>query len=176
LGDESDRDSLIAQQTAYWRSTLDGLPESLTLPTDRPRPPVQSFRGARVPFEVPAAAHSGLKKLAREHDATMFMVVHAAVAVLLSRLSGSDDVAVGTPIAGRGERALDDLIGMFVNTLVLRTRVESSASFAEVLEQARAVDVAAFGHADVPFERLVEELAPTRSTAHAPLFQVLLVF
>ncbi|MGV5049105.1 amino acid adenylation domain-containing protein [Rhodococcus pyridinivorans] len=176
LGSEDDPESLISRQVGYWRDTLAGVPEVLSLPVDRPRPAVQSFRGATVPFEVPADVHRRLVGVARERGATVFMAVHAALAVLLSRLSGSNDVAVGTPIAGRGERELDDLVGMFVNTLVLRTQVDPSVSFADLLEHARAVDVAAFGHADVPFERLVEELAPARSTAHSPLFQVLLVF
>ena len=96
------------------------------------------------------------------------MVVHAALAVLLARLSGTDDIAIGTPIAGRGEAALDDVVGMFVNTLVLRTAVDPAASFADVLTAVRATDLAAFAHADLPFERLVDALAPERSTAHSP--------
>ena len=102
------------------------------------------------------------------------MTVHAALAVLLARLSGGADVAVGTPVAGRGEVGLDDLVGMFVNTVVLRTRVEPGMGFGAVLDLVREVDLGAFAHAEVPFERVVDELAPARSTAHTPLFQVVL--
>ncbi|MGV5049107.1 non-ribosomal peptide synthase/polyketide synthase [Rhodococcus pyridinivorans] len=172
LGSEDDPDSVISQQVEFWKRTLAGLPDQLDLPSDRPRPPAQSFRGGSVRFVLDADVHAGLLGLAREHNATLFMVMHTALAVLLARLSGSDDIAIGTPIAGRGERELDDLIGMFVNTLVFRTQVDSSASFAELLGQAREADLAAFAHADVPFERLVEVLNPVRSTARNPLFQI----
>ncbi|WP_241387755.1 condensation domain-containing protein, partial [Rhodococcus sp. CH91] len=111
LGDENDPESLISRQLGFWRDALAGVPEVLSLPADRPRPPVQSFRGATVPSEISEVAHRALVRVARENDATLFMAVHTAVAVLLSRLSGAEDIAVGTPIAGRGERALDDLIG-----------------------------------------------------------------
>ncbi|KLL95385.1 hypothetical protein NJ76_27180 [Rhodococcus sp. IITR03] len=104
------------------------------------------------------------------------MTMHAAFAVLLARLSGSEDIAVGTPTAGRGEEALDDLVGMFVNTLVLRTRVAGSATFAELLAQAKEKDLAAFGNADVPFERVVERLGVRRNSAYTPLFQAMLTF
>ncbi|MCX5044947.1 non-ribosomal peptide synthase/polyketide synthase [Aldersonia sp. NBC_00410] len=176
LGSEDDPESLIARQIDYWATQLADLPDELGLPLDRPRPTVASYRGGRVPFEVPAELHAGLVELARTHEATLFMVVHAALAVLLARLSGGDDVAIGTPIAGRGERELDDLIGMFVNTLVLRTGVNGAQSFTDLLARTRETDVAAFGHADVPFERLVEVLNPARSQARHPLFQVMLTF
>src|SRR5206468_11406651 len=112
----------------------------------------------------------------RANNASLFMVVHAALAVLLARLSGTDDIAVGTPIAGRGERELDDLIGMFVNTLVFRTRVRPGDTFADLLADVRERDLEAFANADVPFERLVEVLNPERSTARNPLFQIGLSF
>ncbi|MFD4181687.1 amino acid adenylation domain-containing protein, partial [Rhodococcus sp. NPDC058514] len=176
LGSEDDPTSLISSQLQYWTKTLAGLPDQLDLPADRPRPAAASYRGATHGFPIDADLHIALAELARKHNATMFMVVHAALAVVLSRLSGTQDIAVGTPFAGRGDAALDDLVGMFVNTLVLRTQVESAASFEDLLEQVRSADVAGFAHADVPFERLVEVLSPSRSQARHPLFQVALSF
>ncbi|MGW4633965.1 amino acid adenylation domain-containing protein [Nocardia sp. NPDC004415] len=176
LGAESDPDSLLAQQISFWRDELAGLPEQLDLPADRPRPAAMTNRGASYDFRIPADVHAALDRLSREHNSTLFMVVHTALAVLLSRLSGTTDIAVGTPVAGRGEAVLDDVIGMFVNTLVLRTEVDPARSFDELLGTVRTTDVAAFGHADVPFERLVELLDPARSMARHPLFQVMLTF
>ncbi|WP_280363071.1 non-ribosomal peptide synthase/polyketide synthase [Nocardia wallacei] len=172
LGDDSAADSRSAAQLAYWTRQLADLPEELSLPYDRHRPAVQSFRGGRVGLTLDADVHRGLTELGRTGNSTLFMVVHTAFAVLLARLSGMTDVAVGTPVAGRGERELDDLIGMFVNTLVFRARVDPGASFTELLSQQRAVDLAAFANADIPFERLVEALNPVRSTARHPLVQV----
>ncbi|MBF6355625.1 non-ribosomal peptide synthase/polyketide synthase [Nocardia higoensis] len=172
LGDENDPASRAAEQLAYWTETLAGLPDQLALPTDRPRPAKQSMRGGLVRFDLDADLHARLVAVGRDAGATLFMVVHAAFATLLSRLSGGEDIAVGTPVAGRGEAALDDVIGMFVNTLVLRTRVDAAQPFTALLDQAKAADIAAFSHADVPFERLVEVLNPERSTARHPLFQV----
>ncbi|WP_156426089.1 non-ribosomal peptide synthetase, partial [Nocardia jinanensis] len=174
LGAEDDPASPMARQIAFWKRTLAGVPDELALPADRPRPAVASMRGATVSGELSAELVGDLDALARRRNASMFMVFHAALAALLARLSGSDDVAIGTPIAGRGERALDDLVGMFVNTLVLRTSVGSGESFAELLDRARQTDLDAFGNADVPFERLVDLLAPERSQARNPLFQVAL--
>ncbi|WP_433195712.1 amino acid adenylation domain-containing protein [Nocardia sp. CA-107356] len=176
LGAQDDAQSLLAQQIGFWRTELAGLPEQLALPTDRPRPAVLSSRGAVVAFDIDADVHAALDRLARSHNSTLFMVVHAALAVLLSRLAGTTDIAVGTPIAGRGETALDNVIGMFVNTLVLRGDVDPELSFDELLRTFRRADIAAFGHADVPFERLVELLDPARSMARHPLFQVMLTF
>ncbi|MGV9668847.1 amino acid adenylation domain-containing protein, partial [Nocardia niigatensis] len=176
LGDEHDPESVAAAQIGYWQQALAGLPDQLDLPSDRPRPAVQSFHGGKVELNIDAAAHRALVDLARAEGATLFMVVHTALAVLLARLSGTDDIAIGTPIAGRGEAELDDLIGMFVNTLVFRTRVDAGASFTDLLARQRETDLAAFAHADVPFERLVEVLNPVRSTARHPLFQVGLSF
>ncbi|MFC4604944.1 amino acid adenylation domain-containing protein [Rhodococcus kronopolitis] len=172
LGRDDDENSVAAQQISYWRDALAELPDQLSLPTDRPRPPVQSFRGGRVAFEVDARAHRGLSDLARTQGSTLFMAAHSAFAVLLARLSGTADIAVGTPIAGRGEAELDDLVGMFVNTLVFRTQVDAGAGFADMVAAVREADLQAFAHADVPFERLVEVLNPARSTARHPLFQV----
>ncbi|MGW0177724.1 condensation domain-containing protein, partial [Rhodococcus sp. NPDC003322] len=172
LGSESDPDSLIHQQLEYWKSALAGLPDQLDLPTDRPRPAVQSYHGGKVSVEIGADLHRALDELARHRSATVFMAVHAAFAVLLARLSGTEDIAVGTPFAGRDEAAVEDLIGMFVNTLVFRTQVDPSMPFTDLLGQVRETDLGAFGNADVPFERLVEVLNPTRSTARHPLCQV----
>ncbi|WP_301846843.1 non-ribosomal peptide synthase/polyketide synthase [Rhodococcus pyridinivorans] len=176
LGAEDDPQSLISRQLDYWRRTLAGVPDQLDLPADRPRPAVQSYSGATVDFSIDPELHRELVALARTRNASLFMVVHAALSVLLARMSGQDDIAIGTPVAGRGEQALDDLIGMFVNTLVLRTDVDSGTPFTTHLARARDAALGAFGHADVPFERLVEVLNPARSTARHPLFQVMLSF
>ncbi|MEV0948915.1 amino acid adenylation domain-containing protein, partial [Rhodococcus sp. NPDC049939] len=175
LGSEDDPESVLSRQLGYWTRVLADLPELVELPTDHQRPAVQSPRGERVTFTLSADLAQRIDGVAREHQATFFMVVHAALAVLVARVSGSQDIPIGTQIAGRGEAALDDLVGMFGNTLVLRTRIEGAASFAEVLAQVREVDLAGFGHPDVPLERLVEILNPVRSTAYSALFQVLLV-
>ncbi|MFE3542443.1 amino acid adenylation domain-containing protein [Nocardia sp. NPDC059177] len=176
LGSEDDPRSLASAQLDYWRTALAGLPDQLDLPADRPRPAVQSFAGGRVSIEIDAATHRALVALARRQGATLFMVVHTALAVTLARLAGTDDLAIGTPIAGRGEAALDDLIGMFVNTLVFRTTLTPGEPFAELLARQRDIDLQVFAHADLPFERLVEAINPARSTARHPLFQVGLSF
>ncbi len=176
LGAEDDPESLLRAQIDYWTLELVDLPVVLGLPTDRPRPPVQTHAGASVPITVDAELHAGLQQVARAHNTTLFMVFHAALAATLARLADTDDIAIGTPFAGRGEPELDDLAGMFVNTLVLRTRLTPGMTLTGLLEHQRAVDLAAFGHADVPFERLVQELNPVRSHAHHPLFQVMLAF
>ncbi|MDX5310149.1 MAG: amino acid adenylation domain-containing protein, partial [Rhodococcus sp. (in: high G+C Gram-positive bacteria)] len=176
LGDPADPDSLAAAQLDYWRETLSGAPEVLALPTDRPRPPHQSFRGATVRFDVGAELYRAVGELGRTHGATPFITVHAALAVLLSRLSGSDDVTVGTPVSGRGDRALDDLVGMFVNTVVLRTPVDAQHTFAEHLTRVRDRDLDALAHTDLPFDALVDAVPGHRSEAYAPLVQVMLAF
>ncbi|MGW4246257.1 amino acid adenylation domain-containing protein, partial [Nocardia sp. NPDC004722] len=176
LGAESDAESMAARQITHWRESLAGLPDQLDLPADRPRPPVQSFHGSRVTFEIPAELHTRLAGLARAQGVSLFMVMHSALAVLLARLSGTSDIAIGTPVAGRGEQALDDLIGMFVNTLVLRSEVDGAERFTDFLARTRETDLAAFANTDVPFERLVEVINPTRSQARHPLFQVMLSF
>ncbi len=169
-----DPESPLAEQVRFWSAELAQLPDVLDLPADRPRPAVASGRGARHAFTIDAATHRGIRELARGANASLFMVVHAAFAALLSRLTGRDDIALGTPVAGRGDQALDELVGMFVNTLVLRSRVRAEHSFAELLEAVRDTDLRAFAHADVPFERLVEVVNPPRSAARHPLFQVML--
>jgi amino acid adenylation domain-containing protein/non-ribosomal peptide synthase protein (TIGR01720 family) len=176
LGSEDDPESLIARQFAYWQRTLSGIADELDLPADRPRPPIASNRGNTATFTIERAVLDGLNRVAREQNSSLFMVVHGALAVLLARLSGAADIAIGTPVAGRGEAALDDLVGMFVNTLVLRIGIDPTESFADLLVRVRQADLDAFGHADVPFERLVEVLDPERSQARHPLFQVMLAF
>ncbi|MEV0435579.1 amino acid adenylation domain-containing protein [Nocardia sp. NPDC050413] len=176
LGAADDPASLLARQLDFWRTALAGAPALLELPTDRPRPPVASTRGAAHHFALDAGLHRALETLAREHNASLFMVVRTALAVLLARMAGTDDVTLGAPVAGRGEPELDDLVGMFVNTVVLRTRIAAGEPFAALLDRVRESDLAAFGHADVPFERLVAELDPPRTQAHHPLHQVALSF
>ncbi|QRY54625.1 amino acid adenylation domain-containing protein [Mycolicibacterium septicum] len=173
LGDLTDPDSRISEQLAYWQQTLAGLPEQLELPTDRPYPPVADHRGATVMVDWPAELQQQVSRVAHEHNATSFMVVQAALAVLLAQLSASSDVAVGFPIAGRRDPALDELVGFFVNTLVLRVDLGGDPTVAEVVEQVRQRALAAFEHQDVPFEVLVERLNPTRSLAHEPVIQVI---
>ena len=176
LGDIGDSDSRIAAQLAYWEDALAGMPERLQLPTDRPYPAVADHQGATVVVDWPADLQQQIRRAAREHNATSFMMVQAALAVLLSKLSASSDVAVGYAIAGRGDPALDELVGFFVNTLVLRVEVAGDPTVAELLGQVRQRGLAAFEHQDVPFEVLVERLNPTRSLTHHPLFQVALAW
>jgi amino acid adenylation domain-containing protein/non-ribosomal peptide synthase protein (TIGR01720 family) len=176
LGDLADADSRISAELAYWEDALAGMPEQLQLPTDRPYPLVADYRGARFEVEWPAELQQQVARVAREHNATSFMVMQTALAVLLSNLSANNDVAVGFPIAGRGDTALDELVGFFVNTLVLRVDLTGNPTFADLLAQVRRRSLSAYEHQDVPFEVLVERLKPTRSMAHHPLVQVVLAW
>ncbi|WP_406289326.1 non-ribosomal peptide synthetase [Embleya sp. NBC_00896] len=173
LGDVDDPDSLAAAQVEYWREELAGVPQPLNLPLDRPRSVEASSRGDTVGFVVEPEVAAGLEKLAAESGTTMSMVMHAAVAVLLRKLGSGDDVTIGTPIAGRTDEALADLIGLFANTLVVRVDLSGDPSFTDVLRQVRNKALAAYEHQDVPFELLVELINPDRSTAYQPLFQML---
>ncbi|HEX4499474.1 MAG TPA: condensation domain-containing protein, partial [Thermoanaerobaculia bacterium] len=159
----------------WWRGHLAGLPPLLELPTDRPRPAAQSFRGATRPVWLPAGLIRKMEALSRQEGATLFMVLLAGFQALLSRLSEQDDLAVGSPIAGRNRVETEGLIGFFVNTLVLRGDLTGDPTFRELLGRVRETALAAYLHQDVPFEKLVEELAPERSLVHAPLFQTVLV-
>ncbi|WP_231976847.1 condensation domain-containing protein, partial [Mycobacterium sp. E740] len=176
LGEIDDPDSRIAAQLAYWEQALAGMPEQLQLPTDRPYPPVADYRGAWVTLNWPVELQQQVRELARAHNATSFMVMQAALAVLLAKLTTSSDVAVGFPIAGRRDTALDDLVGFFVNTLVLRADLTGNPTVAELLAQVRTRSLAAYEHQDVPFEMLVERLKPARSLTHHPLVQVMLAW
>ncbi|MGC0364047.1 amino acid adenylation domain-containing protein [Rhodococcus sp. 27YEA15] len=176
LGSADDASSVLGIQAQFWRNTLHGAPDLIDLPTDRPRPQTQSLDGAHVRFTVAEQTRAAVTALAAASGSTPFMVLHAAFAVLVARLSRSTDVVIGSPVAGRGKRVLDDLVGMFVNTVALRTPVDLSDRFVDFLDTVRAVDLDAFAHADIPFEQVVEVTSPPRTTDRHPLFQTAVSF
>jgi amino acid adenylation domain-containing protein len=164
----------LAQQAAFWKETLAGAPAVLELPLDRPRPAAQSYEGASLRFTLPAALADGLRALGQRHGATLFMTLLAGWSALMARLSGQDDIVVGTPVANRRRAETEGLIGFFVNTLALRVRFDGAPDVARLLEQVKAATLAAFEHQDLPFEQVVEAVQPERSMRYNPLFQVML--
>ncbi|MGA5527095.1 amino acid adenylation domain-containing protein [Streptomyces pseudogriseolus] len=176
LGDEEDPESIAAAQLEYWRGELAGVPQPVQLPLDRPRPTAAGHDGGHVDFELDADLLTGIGKLAAERGGTAPMVAQAVLAVLLHHVGAGNDLTIGSPIEGRADEQLDDLIGFFANTWVLRVDLSGNPSFGELLEQVRDRALAAYDNQDVPFERLVELLGPERTTSYQPLFQVMLAW
>jgi amino acid adenylation domain-containing protein/non-ribosomal peptide synthase protein (TIGR01720 family) len=166
---------IFDHQLAYWKERLAGAPRALDLPTDRPRPPVPSHRGARQPIVVPADLTDALRALSRERGATLFMTLLAVFEALLQRTSGQGDFVVGTPIAGRTRAEVEGLIGFFINTLALRAQIDDELTFAELLARTREACLGAYAHQDMPFERLVQEIEPERDLSRTPIFQTVFV-
>ncbi|MEU3568016.1 amino acid adenylation domain-containing protein [Kitasatospora sp. NPDC036755] len=176
IGTADEPSPLAVRQAEHWRTALAGLPDQLELPLDRPRPAVAGHQGATVPFALGPEAHAALAGLARAADSTVFMAVQAGLAALLTRHGAGTDIPVGTPVAGREDEESAALVGYFVNSVVLRTDTSGDPSFRELLARVRATVLAAHEHAELPFDRLVEELNPARSLARHPLFQVMLAW
>ncbi|MGK5049004.1 condensation domain-containing protein, partial [Janthinobacterium sp. GB4P2] len=166
----------LQRQVSFWHRHLAGAPALLELPTDRPRSAEQSYQGGRVQVTLPAALASGLRNLSRRHGVTLFMTLFGAWSVLLARLSGQNDIVVGTPVANRERAELNPLIGFFVNTLALRTQLGDDPSVGALLARIKATALEAYTHQDLPFEQVVEALNPVRSLSHSPLFQAIMVF
>ncbi|MFJ2767110.1 amino acid adenylation domain-containing protein [Streptomyces sp. NPDC087300] len=174
LGEQEAPESALSQQLAHWREALEGMPEEIALPFDRPRPPTATHRAGSVALRVGGREHRRLAEFAREREASLFMVLHAGLAGLLHRLGAGTDIAVGSPVAGRTDAALENLVGCFLNTVVIRTDASGDPSLGELTDRARTAVLAALDHQEVPFERVVEAVDPTRSAARHPLFQVML--
>ncbi|MER6304262.1 AMP-binding protein, partial [Kitasatospora sp. NPDC001539] len=173
LGAEACPTALLTGQLSHWRTALADAPEELALPYDRPRPAVPTHRGGLVEVTVDRELHSALAEVAAQQQASLFMALQAAVAALYTRLGAGTDLPLGTPVAGRTDAALDDLVGFFVNTLLLRTDTSGNPTFRELLDRVRRTDLDAYDHQDIPFERLVEHLNPSRTPGRHPLFQTL---
>jgi amino acid adenylation domain-containing protein/non-ribosomal peptide synthase protein (TIGR01720 family) len=169
------RGEALEAQLGYWKRQLGNAPEILNLPTDRPRPAIQSYRGAHCDFALPQRLSEQLAALSRQEGATLFMTLLAAWQVLLHRYSGQDDICVGTPIANRNRAEIESLIGFFINTLVLRADLSGTPTFRDLLSQVRETALGAFAHQDVPFELIVDAVQPERNLSHTPLFQVMFI-
>ncbi|MGA7207147.1 MAG: amino acid adenylation domain-containing protein, partial [Specibacter sp.] len=175
LGSEDEPQSPIARQLAFWKAELDGSPEELSLPFDHARGSrTGQWTAAAVPVAIDGATHELLSALARDHNASLFMVLQAVFAALLTKLGAGTDIPLGTPVAGRPDTALDELVGFFVNTLVLRTDTSNNPTAGELIDAVRFTNLRAYANQDAPFERVVEELNPARSQQRHPLFQVML--
>ncbi|MFD6891545.1 condensation domain-containing protein [Streptomyces sp. NPDC059957] len=174
LGDPADPDGLAHEQVEHWREVLAGAPQVIALPADRPRPAEPSGRGATVTSRLDAAGHRGLLALARGHRASLTMAARAALAAALSATGAGEDVVIGAPVAGRPDEDLYDLVGFFVNSLALRTDLSGDPSVGELLHRVRDADLAAYENQELPFDLLVERLAPERALGHHPFFQVML--
>ncbi len=169
-----DPESLVSRQLEFWRGQLAGMPQELNLPADRPRPAVPTWVGGWVPFELDAAVHERLRELARSCDATLFTVLQAGWAALLTRLGAGEDVPLGTAVGGRADDALDDLVGFFVNTVVMRADMSGDPTFTALVHRVRETYLAALANQDVPFDQVVEAVNPVRSASRHPLFQVIM--
>jgi len=166
---------VLERQLDYWKRQLKGAPAMLELPTDRPRPPVQSFRGGRQSLNLSFELTARLKELSRREDATLFMTLLAGFQALLYRYTWQEDILIGTANANRNRNETEHLIGFFINMLVLRTDLSGNPTFIELLARVREVALGGYAHQDIPFDMLVDELQPERSLSHTPLFQVVFV-
>ena len=167
------QEAVLQEQLHYWQESLQGAPELLSLPTDHARPAQASYRGGSIPVVLEESLSEELRQLSQRHGTTLFMTLYSGFAVLLSRLSGQDDVVIGTPVANRPRAELEDLIGFFVNTLALRCRVNSQMPVCELLQAVKRQTLSAYSHQEVPFERVVDVAQPQRSLGHNPIFQVM---
>jgi amino acid adenylation domain-containing protein len=173
MGSEDDPDSVVSRQVRFWKQNLAGLPAELAYPTDQPRPAVASQRGGSFMVDLGTELHTGLTELAHNTGTTMAMIINAAVAALMTRLGAGTDIPIGTPVGGRTDEAVEDLVGFFINTLVLRVDVSGDPTFGELLSRVRETSLAAYENQDVPFERVVDAVNPPRSASRNPLFQIL---
>ncbi|ANE74133.1 non-ribosomal peptide synthetase [Dickeya solani] len=175
LGDPNDPNSLFAEQLAYWKTTLAGLPATLALPEDYPRPVKPSYRGEMLPLQIDARLHRRLSALARERNMTLSMVLQAALGIYYTRLGAGEDIPLGAVSAGRSDDALNDLVGCFLTQWVMRVDTSGDPRVNEVLERVRTQALSSYGHQDIPYLKLVGELLPVRSPSHYPLFQTMMI-